>query len=83
MRKTHRTLSTEANSIARANGYSIATKINLGREDRIVSRTNHGYRKHTTGEYVSNAYRNKFGWKNTYYQHALTVVEVDVRHMWE
>lgn len=29
-----------------------------------------GYRKNTTGQYVPNSYRSKFGWKNTYYQSA-------------
>jgi|WetSurMetagenome_2_1015567.scaffolds.fasta_scaffold526152_1 hypothetical protein len=35
-----------------------------------ISCTCFGYRKCTTGEYVSNAYRQNFGWKNTYYQNA-------------
>ena len=29
-----------------------------------------GYRKYTTGEYVSKAYRANYGWKNTHYEHA-------------
>lgn len=33
-----------------------------------------GYRKYTTGEYVPNSYRDKFGWKNTYYQSASLVI---------
>lgn len=33
-----------------------------------------GYRKHTTDQYVPNAYRSNFGWKNTYYQAASLVV---------
>lgn len=33
-----------------------------------ISHTRRGYRKNTTGEYVSHAYRRNFGWKNTFYQ---------------
>lgn len=66
----------KANSIARKNGYGIATEIILGNEDKLVSHTSYGYRKYTTGEYVCNRYRSNFGWKNTYYQHAETVVMV-------
>ena len=65
-----------ANQIARRCGYQRATKIVLGDEDRVVSHTRYGYRKKTTGQYVSNAYLRNFGWKNTYYQHAETVVMV-------
>lgn len=67
-----------ANSIARKHGYGVATKVLFGYQNRVVSRVEPGYRKYTTGEYVSTAYRNNFGWKNTYYQKAETVVEVDV-----
>lgn len=35
-----------------------------------------GYRKNTTDEYVPNAYRANFGWKNTYYQHARLAINV-------
>lgn len=65
-----------ANTIARSKGYGAATKIIFGGENKVVSHTPYGYRKYTTGEYVSNAYRNKFGWKNTYYQHAITEIMV-------
>lgn len=65
-----------ANSIARKAGYGMATHIIFGSEDRVVSHTNYGYRKNSTHEYVSNKYRANFGWKNTYYQHAITVVEI-------
>lgn len=67
-----------ANSIARKHGYGAATEIIFGNEDKVVSHTRYGYRKCTTGEYVPNAYRNKFGWKNTYYQNAETTVMVKV-----
>lgn len=38
----------------------------------------YGYRKITTGEYVPNIYRYRFGWKNTYYQHACLTVTIPV-----
>lgn len=38
--------------------------------------THHGYRKYTTDEYVPNAYRRNFGWKNTYYQPAKLVITI-------
>ena len=63
-----------ANIIARRDGFGSATSITYGDEDKVMSHTPYGYRKRTTGEYVPNSYRNKFGWKNTYYQHAETVV---------
>ena len=52
-----------ANQIARAAGYGSATSIIYGDANKVVSHTPYGYRKKSTGEYVSNAYRNKFGWK--------------------
>jgi hypothetical protein len=55
-------LQKEANRIARQAGYGVAEHIA------------YGYRKYTTGEYVSNAYRSSFGWKNTYYQNASTTI---------
>jgi hypothetical protein len=67
-----------ANIIARAKGYHRATTIIYGGEDRVVSAASCGYRKFTTGEYVSNAYRANFGWKNTYYQHAHCTVMLRV-----
>lgn len=68
---------TRANAIARANGYGMATKITRDSgPSRVVSHVPYGYRKNTTGEYVPNAYRCNFGWKNTYYQNALTEVNV-------
>ena len=65
-----------ANKIARKAGYHSATEIILGTQDRVLHRTRYGYRKKTTDQYVSNAYRNHFGWKNTYYQPAITIVEL-------
>ena len=69
-------IQTMANSIARKAGYNVATTILFGnvKSPKIIDRTPYGYRKYTTGEYVSNAYRNHFGWKNTYYQKASTTV---------
>jgi diaminopimelate decarboxylase len=68
-----------ANSIARKNGYAKATQVVAGDNDCVLYRIDPGYRKKTTHEYVPNAYRNKFGWKNTYYQSAETIVMVNVR----
>lgn len=70
----------KANAIARKAGYGRATKIVLGDEDRIIERTCPGYRKNTTDEYVSNAYRSNFGWKNTYYQAAKTIVMIKTNY---
>jgi hypothetical protein len=69
-----------ANAYARKNGHSIATEIRFEEIDapKIVSVTHYGYRKYTTGDYVSGAYRRKFGWKNTYYQCAECVVALPV-----
>ena len=66
----------KANSIARKHGFGTATDIVFGDEDKIVEHIHFGYRKYTTGEYVSKAYRRNFGWKNTYYQSAKTVVQL-------
>lgn len=66
-----------ANICARKNGYGIATTIIFdpkAKEDYVLEHTSYGYRKNTTGEYVSNKYLNNFGWKNTYYQNAKTTV---------
>lgn len=68
-----------ANVAARKAGYGRATEIKINPdipEPRVVHHTRFGFRKFTTGEYVSNAYRAKFGWKNTFYQNAETVVEI-------
>ena len=65
----------KANSIARQAGYGTATKIVYGQGPaRVLRHTQYGYRKNTTGEYVSNKYRANFGWKYTYYQPAATTV---------
>lgn len=70
-----------ANSIARKHGHGMATEIALGTADRVIDSKRFGWRKYTTGEYVPNAYRSNFGWKNTYYQKAECVVEIDcVKH---
>ena len=66
----------KANAVARKCGYGTATSIVLGIQNQVLSHTSYGYRKYTTGEYVPNKYRSNFGWKNTYYQAAKTVVEI-------
>lgn len=66
-----------ANSVARAMGYGKATEVVIDHNltaPTLIKRLPYGYRKITTGEYVPNAYRNNFGWKNTYYQSAVTVI---------
>ena len=65
-----------ANIIARRNSCNRATKIIYTGLNDVVSFTSSGYRKFTTGEYVCNAYRAKFGWKNTYYQQAICEVSI-------
>jgi hypothetical protein len=72
-----------ANKIARSGSYLRATDIILGTQNRIISHINYGYRKRTTGQYVPNAYMRNFGWKNTYYQSAETVVEVNVNDVFD
>ena len=65
-----------ANKIARAEGFARATEIEYTGQKKVIDYVSFGYRKYTTGEYVCNAYRAKFGWKNTYYQHAICVVSI-------
>ncbi len=66
----------KANSIARKNGFEKATEIVFGHKDVVLSHVRPGYRKNTTGEYVPKKYLTNFGWKNTYYCHAETVVQI-------
>jgi hypothetical protein len=68
-----------ANQIARKAGHGSAYEIKFGRSDRVLSHVRYGMRKKTTGQYVPTAYLRNFGWKNTYYQHAITIVQVDPR----
>lgn len=66
-----------ANSVARRAGYGTATEIvydPYATHDHVREHVRYGHRKNTTGEYVPHAYRRKFGWKNTFYQYAKTVV---------
>lgn len=66
-----------ANSVARAYGFGRATAFLISSEpDRVLLRIRPGYVKNTTGEHVSNAYRNNFGWKNTHYQCASVMVNL-------
>lgn len=62
-----------ANAFARQHGWGRATEITISNKitEPEIGETQHfGWRKNTTGEYVSNAYRQNFGWKNTFYQPA-------------
>ena len=61
-------LITRANALARRHGLGHATEIVAGDHDAMIRWQSAGYRKNTTGEYVSARYRANFGWKNTYYQ---------------
>jgi len=72
----YRIIEQYANAIAREAGYGKATSIIIGERATVTSHTDFGYRKNTTGEYVPNAYSANFGWKNTYYQAAGTVVSI-------
>lgn len=72
-----------ANTIARRAGYGLGDIIVVGDKNCVVSHVRYGYRKYTTGEYVSNKYRANFGWKNTFYQPAITTVMLrDPRAGW-
>ncbi len=76
MRMNEKQIQKLANSFARKFGYGSATTILFGNinNPKIIEHISYGYRKCTTGEYVPNAYRANFGWKNTYYQNAETTV---------
>ena len=68
-----------ANSIARKNGYGTATKIEFVKQLRfpmVGERIESGYRKKTTGQYVTNSYRKLCRGKGLYYQHAQTTVSL-------
>jgi hypothetical protein len=65
------------NKFARQNGRGKATKITIQPVEggmQIGEIVKFGYRKYTTGEYVPKNYLRNFGWKNTYYQSAVTEV---------
>lgn len=55
----------------RSSWQSITLKI--GEKDGYQC-TPYGYRKFSDHSYVSNSYRSHFGWKNTYYQNAITKI---------
>ena len=69
-------IKTKANACARSNYCGKATEIIKGNKLEATSMTDFGYRKNTTDEYVPNAYMQKFGWKNCYYQSAECVVSI-------
>lgn len=68
----------KAVSFARAKGFHTYTSIRYDRTRpegvEISART--GYRKRTTGQYVPNKYLANFGWKNTFYQAAICVINL-------
>lgn len=72
---------------------SVARKYRCGRADHVKfspvhtdffvsDHVRYGYRKNTTGEYVPNKYLSNFGWKNTYYQEAITTVTMPLWVGW-
>lgn len=63
-------------SVARRAGHFAPTAVTVGDRDGVVEFVASGYRKRTTGQYVPNAYLRNFGWKNTYYQRAVCVVNL-------
>ena len=71
-----KTLQQIANAIARKSGANIATSIIFADtpEGIVTNHVKPGYFKNTTGERVPNAYRRKFGWKNTHYGAAVCEV---------
>ena len=74
-----------ANSVARKEGCGTATEIKFSPDaicGKVVKHIHYGYRKYTTGEYVPKKYLANFGWKNTYYQHAETVVALPLWVGW-
>lgn len=74
----YKTLKQYCNAVARECGYGFCTHIIPGEKLQIIERVRTGYRKYTTGQYVPNKYLANFGWKNTYYQHAITKIEVPI-----
>ena len=70
------------NIIARKNGCGKDTIIIVDKRfkkgnGKVDEHIPFGFRKITTDEYVPNNYRKNFGWKNTYYQHAITTVRLN------
>lgn len=63
-----------ANTIARRAGYGLGDIIVVGDKNCVISHVRYGYRKITTKQYVPNKYLANFGWKNTFYQNAITTV---------
>ena len=64
---------------------SISTELTVSLDETptIVRSVSPGYRKKTTNEYVPKKYLSNFGWKNTYYQHAVNEVLVPIEwYLW-
>ena len=80
--KSYQTVQQFANAAARHFGYHRADHIvvcemeNPASRSKMIDHTSYGFRKFTTDEYVPNSYRNNFGWKNTYYQNAITTIGI-------
>ena len=71
-----------ANIIARKAGCGRATTIEFEDVESgyVKDHINYGYRKCSTGEYVPKKYLSNFGWKNTFYQEAQTVVVLPIKY---
>jgi len=78
--KSEKDIQIIANVVARNEGCGSATEIRFAKTDvaYVADHTRYGYRKITTGQYVPNKYVRNFGWKNTYYQNAETVVVLPI-----
>jgi hypothetical protein len=72
-----------ANRFAKSLGYGRATSVVVSSDyntPTLIRRVDYGHRKCSTGQYVPTAYLNNFGWKNTYYQHAVTEIGLPVNY---
>jgi hypothetical protein len=58
---------------------SLSSKIDTTKPDpiNIEKLVSYGYRKYSTGQYVPKKYLSHFGWKNTYYQKAITEISIN------
>lgn len=76
----YKTIQNAANAYAKEKHWNKATALKAADIDppRMGACKRYGYRKHTTGEYVPHKYRIHFGWKNTYYQNAVSEVIVPI-----
>ena len=69
-----------ANAFARDNSWNTATTLTVSEYGnfQLGETKNFGHRKKSNGQYVPNSYLSNFGWKNTYYQHAVCEVKIPI-----